>query len=218
MNTPPSDNLPLSNRDRLEIVLRHSGEPTYNALARRLGLKRGENLYQVLKGNYGISRRLADRIHTVFPAFSIGWLTIADSGTTSCSPFQSIMDLPLYMDWRFLEKGSRSEPDQMVLFPKYFCPEAEIATLCQTDALEPRVMLGAYMLLRRTTIDRVLFGNIYLVSTPTIALLRIVRSGETDDRLRLLSMKPEKYGEITIPREEVISLFRVCGTFLHMSD
>lgn len=43
-------------------------------LAYRLGLTRGENLYQIIKGNHGITEDLAQRIATLYPIFSKHWL------------------------------------------------------------------------------------------------------------------------------------------------
>ncbi|MCC8018825.1 MAG: hypothetical protein LIO85_03515 [Rikenellaceae bacterium] len=42
--------------------------------AQSIGLKRGENLYQIKRGNNGISRQLAERIVEYFPKISKSWL------------------------------------------------------------------------------------------------------------------------------------------------
>lgn len=57
--------------ERLEKVIRASGH-NVNSFARHIGLRRGENLYQIKKGNNGISRDVAERIHTLFPQYSVG--------------------------------------------------------------------------------------------------------------------------------------------------
>ena len=69
-----SDMAVLSPGDRIRFVQKHAGMPSINALARSLDLKRSENLYQILKGNTGISKDLACRIAKCFPWFSITWL------------------------------------------------------------------------------------------------------------------------------------------------
>lgn len=223
-------------RERLQFVLDYSGIPSYNALAKRLGLKRAENLYQILKGNNGISSDLALRINRAFPDIGIGWLKSGcgsplpvsfsdpdpDPGLHSCmglSMRTERNEIPLYTDLRFLaEKGGDAEPDRILPFPECLCPEAELATLCRTDALAPRILPGAYILLHRVASDDILYGGIYFVSTRSYQLCRIVRQDEATDRLRLLSTNPEEYGELVISRADILSLFHVCGTFHRLND
>ena len=47
---------------------------TTNAFARHIGLPRAENLYQIKRGNNGISNRLAARIAGVYNEISLSWL------------------------------------------------------------------------------------------------------------------------------------------------
>ena len=63
----------MNNWERLEAVIRWTSMTT-NAFARRIGLPRAENLYQIKRGNNGISRRLAERIAEVYPEISRAWL------------------------------------------------------------------------------------------------------------------------------------------------
>lgn len=58
---------------RIERVLEVAGMSA-NRLARHLGLPRGENLYQIKRGNNNIIRDVAVRIHSKFPQFSLLWL------------------------------------------------------------------------------------------------------------------------------------------------
>ena len=58
---------------RLERVIESSGL-TINSFARYVGLPRGENLYQIKRGNYGVSLGVAKKIHAKFPQYPISWL------------------------------------------------------------------------------------------------------------------------------------------------
>ena len=58
---------------RIETIVKMS-EMRINAFARCIGLSRGENLYQIKKGNNGISRDLAQRIVDYYPQLSFSWL------------------------------------------------------------------------------------------------------------------------------------------------
>ena len=68
----------FSNKDselwpRIEMVIRWSGMST-NAFARHIGLPRGENLYQIKRGNNGLSIHVADMICEKFPEIDELWL------------------------------------------------------------------------------------------------------------------------------------------------
>lgn len=63
--------------ERIETIIKRS-EMTANAFARHIGLPRGENLYQIKKGNNGVSLNLADRIAAKFPEVSKLWLLTGD--------------------------------------------------------------------------------------------------------------------------------------------
>ena len=55
-----------NNWQRIEAVIKWANMST-NYFARHIGLARGENLYQIKRGNNGISRDVAQRIVAKFP-------------------------------------------------------------------------------------------------------------------------------------------------------
>ena len=65
-------------RERLWQIIRWSGFST-NCFASEIGLKRAENLYQIQRGNNGISRELAYLIVRRFPQISPGWLLMGEA-------------------------------------------------------------------------------------------------------------------------------------------
>ena len=60
--------------ERIEAVIKHYQFRSVSAFARHIGLKRAENLYQIRRGNNGISPKLAATINTSFPKVSKAWL------------------------------------------------------------------------------------------------------------------------------------------------
>lgn len=72
-------NVQIGNSDwaRIEIIIRDMNT-TAAGLAKMLELKHAENLYQIKKGNYRISRRLARIIHDRYPQYSMSWLMLGD--------------------------------------------------------------------------------------------------------------------------------------------
>ena len=59
--------------ERIEAVIKMA-QMTTNGFARHIGLSRGENLYQIKRGNNGVSQNVADRIVEKFPEISKMWL------------------------------------------------------------------------------------------------------------------------------------------------
>ena len=62
-----------NNWQRIEAVIKWANMST-NYFARHIGLARGENLYQIKRGNNGISLDVADRIVSKFPQVDKLWL------------------------------------------------------------------------------------------------------------------------------------------------
>lgn len=107
-----------TNWQRIEMVIQQS-KMTANAFARHIGLPRGENLYQIKKGNNGISLDVATRICQHYPKIDKLWLLTGDgqmlrddapagpwshTGTSNSEAFSAwaaVHLLPV-----FIEKGS----------------------------------------------------------------------------------------------------------------
>ena len=80
MTKEPTRERNLEDWKRREQIIDDS-RLSVNAFARRIGLPRGENLYQIRRGNNGISRDLALRIHACFPQYGIGWIITGEKDT-----------------------------------------------------------------------------------------------------------------------------------------
>ncbi len=59
---------------RLQAVIEHSRIQSVSAFTRHIGINKPENLYQIRRGNNGISKELAKTICGCFPEISMGWL------------------------------------------------------------------------------------------------------------------------------------------------
>lgn len=207
----------VSPAERLAVVLRHSQETSLHSLARALRLRRSENLYQIKRGNNNISVPLARRITEVYPQFNVGWL-ITGMGEPFCEPSSltvspSVKKLPLHTVLDLLPDGTLRETERILTFPSDFCPSAELVTVCHDDAIEPRAMPGDYLFLAPSTVETVVFGRLYLIVTASARLCRMIRKGENEGRLRLVSLKPERYDDIVLSKERIRALYRICGTF-----
>lgn len=211
-------NCPVSPADRLAVVLRHSKAVTLNALAQVLKLNRAENLYQIKKGNNNISVPLAKRIAEIYPQFNIGWLTTGvgepfhdpEPPRTVAPPTKKLPFFPV-LDYR--PDGTLREADSVLPFPPDLCPSAELVTVCRDDALAPCATSGDYLFLIPSKVETVIFGRLYLIVTASARLCRIIRRDETESRLRLVPLNPERYDEIALHKEHIRALYRICGIF-----
>lgn len=90
----------LENWERIESVIKMAQMST-NAFARHIGLPRGENLYQIKRGNNGISVDLANRICDKFPQVSKLWLLTGDGDmlAPNAEPLPAISPLAPQEAW-----------------------------------------------------------------------------------------------------------------------
>ena len=87
---------------RLERVIESSGL-TINSFARYVGLPRGENLYQIKRGNYGVSLGVAKKIHAKFPQYPISWLMHGEAESAATPEGDAfVVRIPVYgtLPWR----------------------------------------------------------------------------------------------------------------------
>ena len=104
-----------ANWERLCKVIEHSGL-SVNAFARAIGLSCGETLYQIRRGNNGISPNVAKRIHEKYPDFSLAWLMFGcgeSLSEVSGSGPDSVARIPVYRT--LPERLFRGEPDDFLI-------------------------------------------------------------------------------------------------------
>jgi hypothetical protein len=130
-----SDITPNPAWERLSEVIGYSGL-SVNAFAKAIGLKRGENLYQIKKGNNGISPNLAKRINRVLPCFSVAWLIFGEGVFEAEKPIlcvdqsqrTSIRIIPFYLSLDALKEKPK-EPHHFVHLSAELCRNACYAVL-----------------------------------------------------------------------------------------
>lgn len=193
--------------ERIERVLLHSGLSA-NALAYHIGLKRSENLYQIKKGNHGISKSLAIRINKCFPEFSVAWLLTGEGNR------KDETGIPFYED--FSIRSPALQPDKLLAISPEFCNGAEYATIYKEYSLHPLVPSGSYVLLK-TCPGEIVFGNAYYIETENSRLFRIVRKTKNDNVLKLVALASDQYDDLSIHKTHIRGLYRICGMFKMMN-
>lgn len=158
-----------ANWERLCKVIEHSGL-SVNAFARAIGLSCGETLYQIRRGNNGISPNVAKRIHQKYPAFSLAWLMFG-CGEPVSEVSGSVARIPVYRT--LPERLFRGEPDDCLILSAASSHGAEFAVPYADDLLN--LFLRSSLLLLREQKGAILYGNIHLVETEHFRLFRILQ-------------------------------------------
>ena len=199
--------LPTASWVRLKKIIDWTGLST-NAFAQTIGLKRAENLYQIKKGNYSISKELADKITTKYDNINKLWLLTGegqmftqDALTTNAIPyfdsgidkFESIDELP---------------PTHYLHIP--LLANCDMAVMHTGESMKPDIPSGSVVVLKEVDLDSVVSGNIYLLMTDDYNIIRSIRLNETDtDTLRLIPKNTDEFDEITIEKKKINRLFLV---------
>jgi hypothetical protein len=175
----------LDNWQRIEKIVNWTGL-SVNAFARCIGLKRTENLYQIKKGNHGISKELAELICTKYSTINKVWL-LTGSGDMFLGEGQSVVfNFPYY----------RVDVVRLLLSQEFFSPTSffsippfngcELAALHTSYAMEPEIPFGAVVMIRKIELSKVLPGNPYLVISPTFNGIRTLRREPGNPLVRLV--------------------------------
>lgn len=200
------------NWQRLEAVLRWANMSA-NYFAHHIGLSRGENLYQIKRGNNGISLKLAERIVHHFPEIDSLWL-LTGKGEMLCSAEHRITTIPFYrMELeQALPQIETLEAECSLLVPPV--GPCDCAVLYQGRAMEPLVSAGAILLLKKIDIRALIPGRLYAVVTKNFVTLRTVRLAEQRDELRLVPADTAHYDEITLPTSRIEQIYAVQGKLM----
>ncbi len=174
---------PENNWQRLEAVI-HWSNLSINGFARAIGLPRGENLYQIRRGNNGISKDVAHRVATTFPEISEMWLLTGVGQMFSDSGLRG-EQIPLFRadaEEAIAQVGAMT-PDEYVVIPSLL--ESDLAMLYLGKAMQPQIPVGSLLFLKRVAPEQIMPGGIYLLRSGEQCLLRRVRTASQENLWRL---------------------------------
>ena len=219
---------------RLERVIKWTGL-SINSFALTIGLKRSENLYQIKKGNNGISRDLAELITAKYPSVSKGWLLTGegemlkngiahetDNGTT----IGSGRVIPYYD--AEVAAGTEYGMEMMQTAPVGvieiggLLKDSEFAMRVYGNSMVPNYPAGCVIGLRQYNEHFIEPGTVYVIETEENRFLKRLYYTKDKKAFRCMSdnhMKHENgpmegeyfYPEFEIPFEDVRRLLRVTG-------
>lgn len=197
---------------RLEAVIRWANMST-NYFARHIGLARGENLYQIKRGNNGISLNLADRIVKTYPEINKLWLLTGEGDMFLNSARQGsqfpFYDIDLELALRDL---TAREMDSRLTIPGIV--ECDFAMRYMGHAMEPLIPAGTVVLLKKTDVNAIIPGEEYVIVSQNIVTLRTVRTAEKPRLLRLVAAASRHYDDLIIAKSDVVDIYAVRGKLI----
>lgn len=198
---------------RLEQVVKWTGL-SVNSFALNIGLKRSENLYQIKKGNNGISRDLAELITAKYPSISKGWLLTgegemfidASAGTvTSGVPYYGMDAITAVQ----LSPSKLPKPNYLInMTPLNDC---DLAALTIGTAMQPEIPSGSIILLQEWPSTTVVPGETYLIIARYFKGIRIIRQTEDPTNYLLVPRNVEEFDPITLEKKTIEQLYLIRG-------
>lgn len=200
------------NWERISQIIKHYDFESVSQFARHIGLNRGENLYQIKRGNNGISKELAEMISEKFPELSKAWVLTGEGtmmlGASADPKMKDVVGIPFYRN--FPQNRPPSEPDKALYFSKEIVYDADFAARCNTDELLPLYKPDEVVFMRRCALDKpVVYGELYFIVTDYCRIFRKIRKAPQDGEIFLESLNQEKYDDMIISFEDIIELYLI---------
>lgn len=216
----------MTDWQRLEQIIKWTGLST-NAFAMGIGLKRSENLYQIKRGNNGISKDLAELISLKYPDVNRAWLLTGEGemfvpGEEGKNPVPSRRegDIPYYnIDvFRLLsETGGEwrkaGEPSYTIRMPGF--GDCDFAALLAGGRI-PDVSSEAVIVLKEVEKENpVIPGEFYLILTGGYMLLKQIDPLDGGEKFLLKDQERQRKEEgMPIDREKIERLFLMKGLII----
>ncbi|MFI3286796.1 MAG: hypothetical protein R3Y08_09120 [Rikenellaceae bacterium] len=205
----------LSCWERIESVVEWA-DMTAGYFARYIGLSRAENLYQIKRGNNGISLKLTRMITDKFPQINPMWLLMGE-GEMFSDVEETSGTKPLYRVG--VEEGIRSidslSVDQQLMLPSNI--EYDFAMLYLGRAMGCVTPPNSVILLKKILVEMIIPGDECVIVTKKIVLLRIAKSLDENGNKRSLSLRAidsENFGDFVVDIEEIDAVYKVKGKIL----
>ncbi len=196
---------------RLEQVIKWSGYST-NKFAQIIGLKRSENLYQIKRGSFGVSKELSSLITTKYPQINRSWLLTGDGEMmvgVSAAGIDPDMVIPFYnVDATHFSQieDEKTQPLYNISLPI----AADFAVQCTGSSMAPDIPNGATVVLKKIELDMLLPGMPYLVVTKDYSTIRTVRSFSSDNNKLVLQPKNlQDFDEVVVPKSTILKIYSI---------
>ncbi len=180
-----------------------------NAFAGSIGLKRAENLYQIKRGNHGISKELAELITSKYTTVSKSWLLTGSGNMFICKDGDIVGNIPFYKIEvvRLMLSRESFTPSAMLSIP--FLTGCDLAAMCMSDAMEPEIPQGSIVFIRRGSLEALHPGNTYLILNPAFSGIRVVRREPGSPHLRLVPRNKDEYDEVMVEADATQAIYEI---------
>lgn len=198
---------------RLEQVVKWAGVST-NKFALNIGLKRSENLYQIKRGSFGISKELSSLITKKYPQINRSWLITGDGQMLTGAAAAGI-DPETAVPFYNFDATHIPSTDLKVIPPHFYLSiptvsKADFAAQCVGNSMAPEIPNGAIVVLKRVDLDTFLPGSIYMVVTKDFVTIKTLRTVQGDStKLLLVPRNTAEFDEIAIDKEKVKKIYAV---------
>jgi hypothetical protein len=179
-----------------------------NSFALSVGLSRGETLYQIKRGNNGISRELAAMIAAKYPQISRAWL-LTGEGDMFTDETVRRTSIPFYDAdiEKYIASPARFTSKSYVAIPTV--EDAEFGAVYNGRAMGEAIPPGSIVLVRRVLPENLIPGGDYVVVGEEVTMLRRVRREAGSTMLRLLPLDAANFDEIRVDAADVKELYLV---------
>ena len=196
---------------RLEAVIKWADMST-NFFSRQIGLSRPDIFYNIKSGKGNLSHNLAKRIVDRFPEISAAWL-LTGEGTMLGAPSNDCR-IPFYegrVTGNMLLGQKDVTPSQYLYVP--IVEDCDCAFRSYDDAMAADIMPGSIVFLKKTDLNAIIPGGIYVVVSTNFILLRRVYVALQEDGSRELSLNGSNgaYDTLKVAEDQVKHIFRVVG-------
>lgn len=192
---------------RLEAVIRWANMSA-NFFAHHIGLSRGENLYQIKRGNNGISLNLAERIVTHFPSINRLWL-LTGEGDMLNEESELGRKIPFYRVDVERSIRQRETLQAECTFSLPVADRCDLAMLYMGAAMGRQLPAGTIVFLKQIEVEHLIPGKEYVVCTKQFDALRVVRTTSESGVVRLVAGDKKNFDELTISTGEIEQLYQV---------
>ncbi len=195
--------------DRLSQVVEESGL-TLHSFAMAIGLLRSETLYQIRRGQIGISNKVADSIIAAYPQYNKAWL-LTGFGNKYVDPSSAKGHIPFYnCNLSQIVNIEHLEPESYIFLP--MASSADFAIIYHGEDMMPSIPSGTVLLLSKCNPRSVVYGHEYVVVTERFVTLRRVRSedqGSAEPLFRLEADNPERFDSVMVHIPDVLAVYAV---------
>lgn len=197
----------MSNWSRLEQVISHLGL-NVNSFAKEIGLNRSERLYQIKKGNYAISKNLVKTIISRYPEINDVWLLTGEGGMLRAEDKGAKISLyNIDIADLSVDRSSLSVTEYLEV-PMF--ADSDFAIVNRGNAMSPEIKHGNLVFLKEIDINAVILGEIYLLLSDKINVLRIIR-GLDDTNWRLVAINAADFDDLVVDKRSIRAVYKLKG-------